>query len=106
MPASDLVSDNDVQQTSIATINEIAQWMYDEFQREGRLSQSYAAQKILELIGEEHLYRNGNHNWAINKSILNRFKQLRGNEAVWARQLQIWRRREPTDPPDSLMVRY
>lgn len=86
--------------------DEIAEWMYQEFKRKGKLVQSEAAQSIRNQFSEEYLYKNNNGNWAIKKSILAKFKVLRGDEAVWATQLQLWRKRKPEDPPEKTMVSY
>ena len=82
----------------------IAQWMFDEFQRDGRLSQSRAVTEIRRNHGDGHLYKNKNGNWAINKTILEEFKKLGPEDRVWSRGDQIWRRRMPKDPPGTRMV--
>jgi len=83
----------------------IAKWMFDEFVRDGRLSQHRAAREIRMNFGEKHLYKNANRNWAINKAILEEFRRLGPEDKVWSRGSQIWRRRRPTDPEGTLMLR-
>lgn len=82
----------------------IAQWMFDEFQRVGRLSQSRVVTEIRRNHGDTHLYKNNNGNWAINKTILEEFKKLGPGDRVWSRGDQIWRHRRPTDPHGTRMV--
>ncbi|WP_236209230.1 DUF6953 family protein [Pseudomonas tohonis] len=84
---------------------EIAEWMLQQFNLLQRLSQSTAARNIRVHFGERHVYRNKQRNWAINKGILEAFKELTPEGVVWSRSTQTWRARRPTDPQDSRMVR-
>lgn len=83
----------------------MALWMLAQYQQNNRLSQSIAARGIRQNYGEQHLYKNKQHNWAINKGILEEFRKLTSNDVVWSRSNQMWRQRRPTDPPNSRMVR-
>lgn len=83
----------------------IAQWMLGQFNARGRLAQSMAARMIRMQFGEQHVYKNKNRNWAINKPILEEFRLLTPVNVVWSRSSQTWRLRRPTDPPDSRMVK-
>ena len=83
----------------------IAEWMLEEFNLQGRLYQKRAVREIRQRFGEQHLYKNKNRNWALNKSILDEFQRLTPEDTVWSRSRQLWRRRRPTDPPDTRMVR-
>ena len=84
---------------------EIAEWMLEEFHRAGRLSQKRAAREVRLQFGEQHLYKNKNRNWAINKPILDEFQRLTPQDTVWSRSRQLWRLRRPTDPADTRMVK-
>lgn len=79
--------------------------MFDEFYKHGRLVQNTAARRIRVLFGESYVYRNKNHNWAIQKPILDEFRRLTGDHVVWSRSSQLWRLRRPTDPFGTRMVR-
>ncbi|HFH3922976.1 DUF6953 family protein [Pseudomonas aeruginosa] len=84
---------------------QIAEWMLQQFNQLQRLSQSTAARGIRVQFGEQHVYKNKQRNWAINKGILEAFKKLTPDGVVWSRSSQAWRARRPTDPQDSRMVR-
>ncbi len=83
----------------------IAEWMLDEYTKHQRLSQSTAARGIRLNYGEEHVYKNKQRNWGINKGILEAFKKLTPEGVVWSRSTQTWRARRATDPVDTRMVR-
>ncbi|MEP0872099.1 hypothetical protein NDA01_19980 [Trichocoleus desertorum AS-A10] len=89
----------------MTSTEKIAQWMLDEFNKHGRLTQSIAAHRIRVLFGDSHVYRNKNRNWAIQKPILDDFRRLTGNGVVWSRSNQSWRSRRPTDPLGTRMVK-
>jgi hypothetical protein len=101
------VSTNLESQPMAATPEEtaIAEWMRDEFTREGRLSQKRAVTEIRQQFGVQHLYRNKSRNWAINKPILDEFQRLTPDDTVWSLSRKLWRLRRPADPLDSRMVR-
>jgi len=83
----------------------VARWMLEQYQRYNRLMQSTAAHGIRSHFGEQHVYRNRQRNWAINKGILEEFRKLTPDDVVWSRSSQTWRQRRPTDPTGSRMVR-
>ncbi|MEH6501972.1 MAG: hypothetical protein V7751_21550 [Pseudoalteromonas distincta] len=83
----------------------IAEWMLDEFTKHQRLSQSTAARGIRLNYGDEHVYKNKQRNWGINKGILEAFKKLTPEGVVWSRSSQTWRARRATDPVGTRMVR-
>jgi len=83
----------------------IAEWMLDEFTKHQRLSQSTAARGIRLNYGDEHVYKNKQRNWGINKGILEAFKKLTPEGVVWSRSNQTWRARRATDPVGTRMVR-
>lgn len=83
----------------------IAQWMLHEFNKQGRLIQNTAARRIRASFGDTYVYRNKNHNWAIQQPILDEFRRITGNAVVWSRSTQLWRLRRPTDPAGTRMVK-
>jgi len=84
---------------------EIAEWMAEELNKRGRLVQNSAALQIWKKFGKEHLYKNKNHNWSINKPILDAFRIITADTVVWSRSQQTWRTRRDSDPPDARMVK-
>jgi hypothetical protein len=83
----------------------IANWMAQEIERKGYLDQSSAAYYIYRNFGEKFTYRNKNKNRAIKKEVLEIFTQLTEDTVVWSRSNFRWRKRKPSDPPDTRMVR-
>ncbi|HZP59769.1 MAG TPA: hypothetical protein VFB27_05545 [Opitutaceae bacterium] len=83
---------------------EIAKWMRSEYLKFERLVQSSAAWQIRQKFGERHFYKNKNHNWAINKPILDAFKKIRPKDVVWSRSDQTWRKRRQFDRSSGIMV--
>lgn len=83
----------------------VARWMLEQYERHKRLVQSSAAYGIRKAFGEEHVYKNRQRNWGINKGVLEEFRKLTPKNVVWSRSSQTWRERRETDPPDSRMVR-
>src|SRR5690606_30969759 len=83
----------------------VAQWMLDQYRRNNRLVQSSAARGIRMTFGENHVYKNRQRNWGINKGILEAFRELTPDDVVWSRSSQTWRQRRESDPPDKRMVR-
>jgi hypothetical protein len=57
------------------------------------------------MFGEEYVYQNENHNWAIRKEILEEFRRLTPDGVVWSRSEQLWRKRREYDPPGKRMVK-
>ncbi|WP_146910186.1 DUF6953 family protein [Arenimonas daejeonensis] len=84
---------------------DVAQWMLEQYRRSNRLVQATAARGIRATFGEQHVYKNRQHNWGINKGILEEFRKLTPDDVVWSRSSQTWRQRRETDPPDKRMVR-
>lgn len=83
----------------------VAQWMLTQYRAQDRLVQSSAARIIRERFGEQHVYKNKQRNWGINKGVLDAFRRLTPTDVVWSRSTQTWRKRRPNDPVDSRMVR-
>ena len=76
---------------------EIARWMLQQYQVQGRLAQSTAALQIRGLFGQQHVYKTKNGSWAINESILEEFRKLTPDDTVWRRGAQTWQRRSQND---------
>ena len=91
--------------SDLATPKQVAEWMNQQFLARGLLSQRMAAYGILKTFGKGHLYKNANHNWAINEDVLNEFRKLTEETAVWSRSRQHWEKRRPHHPKDSRMIR-
>ena len=83
----------------------IAEWMLEHHTQHQRLSQQTAARHIRVNFGEQHVYKNKQRNWGINKGILEAFKKLTPECVVWSRSTQTWRARRAGDPTDTRMVR-
>jgi hypothetical protein len=84
---------------------QIAEWMLAEFERQGYLRQKAVAWHLQCEYGGRHLYKNVNGHSALNKSLLDKFAQLKPDERVWIRSKQAWRKRRPEDPEGTRMVR-
>lgn len=85
--------------------SKIAEWMLEQYNKHQRLAQSSAVRGIRLEFGEQHVYKNKQRNWGINKGILEAFKKLTPEGLVWSRSSQTWRARRPTDPLNTRMVR-
>lgn len=70
-----------------------------EVRRTGNLEQDYAADKIVELFGEEFTYENDNGNTVIGRIVLKAFNSLNPNDVVWSRRERAWRLRGEFDEP-------
>lgn len=90
--------------TESATPKQIAAWMHQEFERQGCLNQYSAARGIMTKFGQQHLYKNANGNWAINKSILAEFRKLTAETALWSRSDQRWVKRREHHPTGKRMI--
>ena len=83
----------------------VARWMLEQYQPHKRLVQSTAAHGIRKHFGDQHVYKNRQRNWGINKGILAEFRRLTPSDVVWSRSSQTWRQRRESDPPDKRMVK-
>jgi hypothetical protein len=82
-----------------ATEAEIAQWMADRLDEQGRLHQSDAVREIAHRYGTDSTYLNRGGNLAISASVLAEFRDLTGDVVVWDRRRRLWRHRTPYDAP-------
>lgn len=91
--------------TSSGDEKAVARWMLDQYRLYNRLVQSSAARGIRMTFGDNHVYKNRQRNWGINKGILDEFRKLTPDDVVWSRSSQMWRQRRESDPPGKRMVR-
>ena len=82
----------------------VADWMVDRLDRWGEYYQEVAVFEIAQKFGDSVWYTNRHGNPAIEKDILDEFRDLTEGEVVWDRSEQTWRKRKPYDPPDGRMV--
>lgn len=82
--------------------SQIAQFMMDRLSKLQFYSQEHAAMDIRQAFGDEPLYRNKNHNWAIKKDVLDAFSRISGPDVVWSRSDRRWRFRAAFDKPGRL----
>jgi hypothetical protein len=80
------------------TAKDVAQWMLDQLNESGELTQEDAAYEIETLFGEEFTYANDNGNTAIDRKVLEEFRAI-SPDTVWERQDKLWRRRDQHDDP-------
>lgn len=94
--------------TMATSPRDVAEFMFQELQqmpKMARLRQHRLVRQVMSRFGDEYVYRNKNHNYAIAPSVLEVFRELTGDSIVWERSRQAWRHRRDSDPPDSRMVR-
>ena len=70
-----------------------------EDRRGAPLSQTAAVRLIREAGGEEYLYKNKQHHWAIAPAVLAALRKITDENVVWSMSHQHWRPRRPTDKP-------
>jgi hypothetical protein len=67
----------------MSTTVEVAEFLAQTFEENGRLSHHEAVAEIKSRFGMHHLYINGNGNPAISKAVLKKFKELTHGKAKW-----------------------
>jgi hypothetical protein len=82
-----------------AEAEDVALWMRDELDRNGRLLQAEAAAGIEREFGPSFIYENENGNPAINEGVLRKFRELTEGNVIWDRWAFEWRHRQPGDAP-------
>jgi hypothetical protein len=88
------------------TAKEIGDWMVDEYQRCGEcLDRRSVAERIQRQFGGAHVYRGPTGELYVQSAVLNAFRKGRPSDAVFCWGNRAWRKRRPSDPPNSRMVR-
>ena len=85
---------------------DVAEFMAQEFEKDGWLNQSDAVWDIEKKFGNEFLYTNENGNPAISRAVLKEFRKLTDKTAVWERGGRYWRRRDDSDDPNRRSTDY
>jgi hypothetical protein len=75
--------------------------MLEEVQERTHLEQEHAAWVISKQFGSQFLYTNEDGGTSIDKRVLRKFKQLRGDEVVWDRSELSWQLCRPHQTPGS-----
>ncbi len=73
--------------------------MLSEFLSSNYLEQEWAASEIERKFGEKFVYFNENGNLAIERKVLQAFRNLTEKDVVWDTRERAWRRRERHDAP-------
>jgi hypothetical protein len=81
------------------TAKQVAQWMAARLRASRVLYQADAAAEILGRFGDDVCRYNDQGNLCIAKAVLDEFKKLTKDEAVWSRSDKHWRLKDPTDGP-------
>lgn len=82
----------------MATALEAAIWMVEEIRSRGVLYQKDAAKTVAERFGQEFVYVNENGNLAIGERVLQHFRIMTEDEAVWVKDGFYWRMKRDSDP--------
>jgi hypothetical protein len=75
----------------------VAEWMLEQFEREGHLDQQRAAAGIADKFGARFTYVTASGNLAIDQKVLHGFRGLTEDVVVWSRSERFWRRRVAGD---------
>jgi len=83
------------------TIDDVAAWMCKQVMVRP-LYQDDAAWKIRRRFGKKFVYDNDYGNPAIDKALLEKFRELTGDDVVWSRSEKLWRKRTKSDAPGRM----
>lgn len=86
------------------TARDVAAWMLNQLQTDGRLYQQRAAWHIRRHFGGRFIYINKNNNLAISRDVLKEFLLISLKTVVWNRRDRFWRTRHSSDPRNRRMV--
>lgn len=86
------------------TAKDVAAWMLQQVEANGKLYQKNAAWHIRRYFGERFIYPNENHNPAISRDVLKEFLLISLKTVVWNRRERFWRTKRPGDPLNRRMV--
>jgi hypothetical protein len=90
----------------LITYGHVADWMAQQIDGKGRLSQLDAVAEIRTRFGEAFLYSNANGNPAISRYVLKLFRARTEKTVVWDASRKLWRRRRAGwDRPGSRFAR-
>lgn len=81
-----------------ASVQDVAKWMFERVKMQP-LYQDDAAWRIRRRFGKEFVYNNQHGNPAIEKDVLDEFRELSGDKIVWSRGQKLWRERISSDEP-------
>jgi len=84
---------------------DVAMWMVNKINEDGRLYQRDAAQEIAVLFDPAFVFTNPRGNLAIQAGVLAHFRRMTRNYVVWDRSSYYWRKREPSDPKGKRSVK-
>ena len=87
-----------------ASKEEIAEWMFEEVRRKGKLYQWRAARYIHSAFDPKHVYTTKGGGLRIKSYILDAFKALTEEEVIWTGK--YWKLREPFDVPGKRRTQW
>ena len=74
---------------------ELAEWMLEEVNRDGVLTQDRVIREILETTGGEFACINRGVNWAVSRVLREAFRKLAGDSVTWDEAHRCWRKAVP-----------
>ena len=83
------------------TAQDVAEWMLAQFERRGQLYQSDAVDGIVREFGDDFVYTNATGGRSINRKVLDAFRKLTEETAVYNRAWRGWSKRTAHDNPDG-----
>ena len=75
----------------MASPEQVAQWMWDELQKQGYLTEEWVIHEIQRRFGTGHTYYNNSGNLTIKESVRRKFRQLCLGKAQWYSRENTWR---------------
>lgn len=80
-----------------ASVQQAADWMRQQIEKNGALYQDQAAAEITARFGVDCTYQNDSGNLAISREILKEFRACTEGTVVWDSSERMWRRRDKLD---------
>ncbi|MGF1619476.1 MAG: hypothetical protein ACFCUR_02540 [Rhodomicrobiaceae bacterium] len=93
------MSDNEELKEEEPDVEDVAKWMIEQIEDKKPLYQDNAAWEIKKKFGANFVYANENGNPAIARPVLEKFRNISGDEIVWSRGDFCWRLRRKRDRP-------
>ena len=87
------------QSSKPATATDVARWMVQELEREEYIYQNVIVHEIAARFGSQFTYDNRHGNLAIDRHVLDAFRNLTGDSVVWDNRQRMWRKRLDYDEP-------